>query len=241
YRRQDFANEQTQFTALAQQERTGSLAETAQFFAADSAMQSMAGDALARALVLFEEVVRKNGSMKWPARNAQAVIERKLGQPQDALTLYEEVLKGDAQPAEKQEALCGKGDILYELGAADPENYRRAIAAYDELAAQSRSGTHWRNQALFKKGMCLEKLNAPEEALATFYQIVEDGSRPDRRREFFWFYKAGFNAARLLEERAEWKPAVAIYEKLAFAGGARSEEAKSRLDRLRLEHFLWDM
>jgi hypothetical protein len=88
--------------------------------------------------------------------------------------------------------------------------------------------------------MCLEKLDSPAEALATFYEIIDDQSRPARRREFFWYYKAGFNAARLLEEGAKWQPAAAIYEKLAFAGGDRSEEAKARLNRLRLEHFLWD-
>ena len=41
------------------------------------------------------------------ARNEQAVIERRLGKPQDALLLYEEVLKGEAKPNEKREALCG--------------------------------------------------------------------------------------------------------------------------------------
>lgn len=240
YSRGDFASAQTQFTLLAQQNPNSPLTEKAQFFAAQSAMQSMTAGSLDRALVLLDDVVKKNGELKWAARNAQAVIERKLGKPNDALTLYEEVLKSDAKGADRREALCGKGDIRYELGASNPDEYQRAIESYDQLAAQSEVGSHWSNQALFKKGMCLEKLNLPNEALATFYKIVEDGSRPDKRREFFWFYKAGFNAARLLEEQSNWKPAAAIYEKLAFAGGARSDEAKSRLNRLRLEHFLWD-
>jgi TolA-binding protein len=240
YRRQDFASAQTQFVLLAREDPRAPIAEKALFFAAQSARETMGPESIDSALKLFDEVVRRNGELKWAARNEQAVIERKLAKPNDALTLYDEVLKGDARPAEKREALCGKADILYELGAADSANYKRAVELYEQLATQSDVASHWRNQALFKKGMCLEKLNARDEALATFYQIVEDGSRPDRRREFFWFYKAGFNAARLLEEQSNWKPAAAIYEKLAFAGGPRSEEAKSRLDRLRLEQFLWD-
>ena len=240
YRRQDFASAQTQFETLAQQNPSSPIAEKALFFAAQSASQSMGSAALDRALVLFDDVVKRNGELKWAARNEQAVIERKIGQPQEALTLYEEVLQGDAKPAEKREALVGKADILYELGASDGENYKRAIELYDQLAAQKDVSAHWRNQVLFKKGMCLEKLGQPAEALATFYKIVEDEGRPDRPREFFWFYKAGFNAARLLEEGGNWKPAAAIYEKLAFAGGGRSEEAKARLNRIRLENFLWD-
>ena len=39
----------------------------------------------------------------------------------------------------------------------------------------------------------------------------------------FWYYKAGFNAARLLEEDSKWESAVAIYDKLVAAGGGRSD------------------
>jgi tetratricopeptide (TPR) repeat protein len=241
YRRQDFANAQTHFQILAQENPRGPFIERALFFAAKSATQSMAAQSLDRALVLLDEVVKKNGDLKWAARNEQAAIERKLGKNQDAATLYDEVLQGNAKPEEKREALCGKGDILYEAGQADRENYRRAIEIYDQLAAQKDAPIHWRNQALFKKGICLEKLDDRENALATFYKIVEEENRPDRpQREFFWYYKAGFNAARLLEDDSKWQPAAVVYQKLASAGGARSDEAKSRLSRLRLEHFLWD-
>ena len=240
YRRQDFASAQTQFELLAQSDPHSPMAEKALFFAAKSAVETMRPQSLDHALTMFDEVVKKNGEMKWAARNEQAVIERKLGKTQDAATLYDEVLKGDAAPAEKREALCARGDILYELGAADPENYRRAIELYDQLASQPGVSAHWRNQALFKKGMSLEKLKEPADALATFFRIIEDEAKPERPREFFWYYKAGFNAARLLEEDEKWQPAAAVYEKLAFAGGGRSEEAKARLNRLRLEHFLWE-
>ena len=241
YRRQDFPNAQTQFQILAQENPRGPFTEKALFFAAKSAMQSMGAQALDRALVLLDEVVKKNGDLKWAARNEQAVIERKLGKPEDALTLYDEVLRGTAKPEEKREALCGKGDILSELGQADREKYNRALEIYDQLAQQKDAPPHWRNQALFKKGICLEKLGDRENALATFYRILEEENRPDRpQREFFWYYKAGFNAARLLEDDSKWQPAAVVYQKLASAGGARSEEAKSRLGRLRLEHFLWE-
>src|SRR4030095_8398144 len=108
-------------------------------------------------LVLFDQVVQKNGAMRWAARNEQAVIERKLGKPKDALTLYDEVLKSDVGASEKREALCGKGDIFFEMGATDPSNYQRAIEIYDQLASDRGEPIHWRNQALFKKGICLEQ------------------------------------------------------------------------------------
>ncbi len=240
YRQQDFPNAQTQFQILAQENPRAPFTEKALFFAAKSAMQSMGVQAPDRALMLLDDVVKRNGELKWAARNEQAMIERKLGKPQDAATLYEEVLQGTAKPEEKREALCGKGDIFYEAGPTDRENYRRAIEIYDQLASQKDAPLHWRNQALFKKGICLEKLEDRAGALSTFYRIIEEELRPDRPREFFWYYKAGFNAGRLLEDDSKWEPAAIVYQKLASAGGARSDEAKSRLSRLRLEHFLWD-
>jgi outer membrane protein assembly factor BamD (BamD/ComL family) len=239
YRRQDFANSQTQFEILAQQNPSGPLAEKALLLAAQSAVSAMGPHSLDHAIVLFDRVVQLKGELRWAARNEQAVIERKLGKPQEALVLYDEVLKGDAKPAEKREALCGKGDIFFDMGAEDGKNYKRAIEAYDQLAAATSDSGHWRNQALFKKGTCLEKTANQDRALATFYQVLEDQVRPNRSPEFFWFYRAGFNAARLLEDQGKWESAAAVYEKLAAAGGARSDEAKARLSRLRLEHFLW--
>jgi tetratricopeptide (TPR) repeat protein len=237
YRRHDLANAQTQFELIAQQNPTSPLAEKALFFAAESAIASMGAHSLDRALVLLDQVVHWNGELKWSARNEEAVVERKLGKPEDALLLYEEVLKGDSRPAEKREALCGKADILFELGGE--ENYRRAIEGYTQLAGQSDAPLHWRNQALFKKGVCLEKIGERAGALETFYTALEE-PRPDRPHEEFWCYKAGFNAARLLEEESKWDSAAAVYHKLAALGGARTDEAKERLDRLRLEHFLWE-
>ncbi len=239
YRRQDFANAQTQFEILAQENPDNSMGENALFFAAESAMSSMGERSLDRAIVLFDQVVRLNGALRWAARNEQAIIERKLGKPQDALVLYDEVLKSDAGPSEKREALCGKGDIFFEMAGSHPENYQRALEIYEQLASDKNTPIHWRNQALFKKALCLEKKNDRPGALATFYKVLEEETRPDGRSELFWYYKAGFNAARLLEDDSKWESAAAVYEKLAAAGGSRSEEAKTRLNRLRLEHFLW--
>jgi hypothetical protein len=85
----------------------------------------------------------------------------------------------------------------------------------------------------------LEKKRDRDGALTVFFQLLDTPTRPDKSPDSLWFYKAGFNAARLLEESSNWKAAAAVYEKLVAAAGPRSDEAKARLDRLRLEHFLW--
>jgi tetratricopeptide (TPR) repeat protein len=239
YRRQDFASAQTQFELLAQQNPTAPLVEQALFFAAESASKTMSAGSLDHALALLNEVVKRDGEMKWPARNEQALIERRIGRSHDAIAIYDEVLAGAAQPPEKREALCGKADTLYEMGAGDPAKYQVARALYEQLAGEEGAPALWKNQALVKAALCLEKSNDRAQALETLYRVIEQETRPDRPPEFFWFYKAGFNAARLLEEQAKWAAAASVYQKLAQAGGDRSDEAKSRLAQLRLEHFLW--
>jgi outer membrane protein assembly factor BamD (BamD/ComL family) len=240
YREQDFPNAETEFELLAEQNPSGPWSEKALFFAAESAMSSMGGHSMEQALTLFDRVVHLNGELKWAARNEQAAIERKLGKAPDAIALYDEVLKGDARPAEKREALCGKADIFFEMGAIDAKNYQSARELYDQLAADREGATHWRKQALFKKGICLEKETKRDAALATFYDVLDEQREPGGAGELFWFYKAGFSAGRLLEADSKWQSAVMVYQKLAAVGGARSEEARQRLDRLRLEHFLWE-
>ena len=239
FRRQDFASAQTEFEILAQENPKSALTEQALFLAAQSAMASMASQSLDHALELLTQVVAINGEFRWAARNEQAAIERRLGKSQDAQALYDEVLKGDARGTEKREALCGKADIFFEQANTNAANLERAVGIYDQLANEAANQPHWRNQALFKKGVCLEKESDRDGALATFYRILEFNPSPDRLPEFFWFYKAGFNAARLLEEQQKWEAAAAIYEKLVAANGPRSEEASARLGQLRLEHFLW--
>ena len=77
---------------------------------------------------------------KSPSNATGAEAAAKEGKPQDALLLYDEVLKSDARPSEKREALCGKGDILFEMGGN--VNYRRAIEVYDQLAADPEEPIH---------------------------------------------------------------------------------------------------
>jgi tetratricopeptide (TPR) repeat protein len=239
YRQQDFANAQTQFEMISGEAPGGPLAEKALFFAAESAMSTMGPHALDRAIELFDAVAQMKGELRWAARNEEALIERRLSKPRDALLLYDEVLQGATRPAEKHEALCGKGDIFFELSGEDPKNLEKAIETYEQLANESTPDGHWHNQALFKKGVCLEKKSDRDGALSIFYAVLEEQTSPGHSPEFFWFYKAGFNAARLMEEASKWQSAAAIYEKLVAAGGTRSDEAKARLDKLRLEHFLW--
>ena len=133
-------------------------------------------------------------------------------------------------------ALCAKGNSLAALGRTEPKQLEAALLVYDELAA-SGAPPAWRNQALYKKAAALEQLGRTPDALTAFYDVLARSTAGDR--EYLWYYKAGFDAARIFEAAKEWKSAIGIYEKMASSEGPRAAEARERVKRLRLEHFIW--
>ncbi len=186
-------------------------------------------------------VVKRNGELKWAARNEQAVIERKLGKPDDAMTLYDEVLQGRREPRGKARSVVRQRRHLYELGAKD----RKITGARSSSITSSRATGCVR--ALAQSGVVQER-HVPREIERSrrgARDLLRASSKTTNQARSvvansFGSTKPVSTPRAYSKSNRNGKPAAAIYEKLAFAGGGRSEEAKSRLDRLRLEHFLWE-
>lgn len=239
FRRDDFGSAEAQFAAVARENAASAYTETALFLAGQAAMQTINKGAVDRALEFFDQVVKRRGHLELFARQQQALVQSRLGREREAITLYELILAAQppAEPELRYAAYCGKGDNLLALGAKESKQLDAAIAVFEQLAAFPDVPPSWRNQALYKKARALEQLGRTNEALVAFYDVLEPAGM---EREFFWFYKAGFDAARIFESQQQWKPAIGIYQKMAKAEGPRSAEASSRMKKLRLEHFIWD-
>ena len=95
-----------------------------------------------------------------------------------------------------------------------------------------------RNQALYKKAKSLELLGRKQEAITTFYEVLEKSASGGR--EYFWTYKAGIDAGEIFEKDKQWTSAIGVYEKLALLGGPRTDEVRERIQRLELKHFIMD-
>ena len=110
----------------------------------------------------------------------------------------DEVLKGDARSAEKREAMCGKADIFFEMGASEPENYQRRASFttnWRQIARVLLTGANKR----FSRRVSVSKRRPIRAALATFYDVLEQENRPDERGSFFGSIK------RALVPAACWK------------------------------------
>jgi len=237
----DYVGAETQLTKLGQDQPSGPYAEVALFLAGQSAMRQINQGAIDRALVLFDQVVKRDGPFKLRARQQQAIIQSQLGKPLEAIVIYDAIINSTPPPDEelRNAVLCEKGDNLILLGRKDPKQLENAILAFDEVATKSLTPPSWRNQALYKKGRALRALQRDQDALATWYDVLNQPVPGEQ--EFFWYYKSGFEAAELCRTQKQWSNAVGLYEKIAKVPGPRSTEAKERARELRLEKFLpWE-
>jgi hypothetical protein len=172
------------------------------------------------------------------ARLEQASLIAAQGKPLEANLVLDKILTSNPPPDTQATAIIEKGKNLYSLGDKDPANYRAAIEVWKQIAAEHATNPAWRNEALTRIGTALEKNGDLNTAVATYYDVFKPTAQAPT--EFFWFYKAGFAAARILESTQKWPEAIRVYEILAATDGPRSLEAKNRMKQLRLEHFLWD-
>jgi tetratricopeptide (TPR) repeat protein len=236
FRQNDFANAQTQFELVGEESPDSPLVETALFLAGEAARKSLNSASVDRAISLFEDVFKLGGPLKFQARLEQATTMRQTKREREAIVLFDDLLSQNPPNDIRFEALDQKGEALFTLAANDPKLYDQAISAFDALLQSEGLTTGWKQQALYQKGKCFEKLGNQDDALAQYYDVLAtEGDSSDQ----LWYFRAGFDAAQILEDRRSWSSAAAIYEKLANTSGARSSEAKDRLTKIRLEHFLW--
>ena len=232
----DYVSAENQFQAAADENPDSPLVETALFLAGESARKSLNPASVDNAVAIFEEVYRLNGPLRLRARLAEALTKRQLLQESEAIVILDDLLHQQPDAGLRAEALENKGDAEFSLGAKDPAKYDEAMKTYQLLADDDQISSATREAALYKIGRCYQELGHPDEALTSFYNVL---NLPGTDKSALWYYRAGFDAADILEKKRSWTSAASVYEKLASNTGPKAQEAKTRLERLRLEHFLW--
>ena len=238
YRRGDYLGARGQFGIVAERFPDSPLAEKAVFLTAQAMARSLDPSEMEEAIEIFEQVVKSGGPLSLRARLAQAGLLNALKRPEEALGVLDRILESKPDPELRYTVLIEKGDTLFSQGAQDTENYQSAIASWKKVSEDPAAPKMWSHQALAKMGAACEKLGNYDAALDCYYGAFSQGQKGGP--EYFWFYKAGFDAGRLLESQKLWKEAIAVYEKIGSVDGPRAEEARDRVNRLRLENFIWD-
>lgn len=238
YRKGDYASARVELESLARKFPGSPLEEPALFLAAQSTARLLTSTAASEAMLLFEEVASMGGPLALRARFEQALLHNAQGRPKEAIVILDRILASKPDAPTKSAAEIEKGKTLYSVGTSDPAAYRSAIDVWKQLADDPAATPAARNQALARMGAAFEKLGDTNAAVACYYDAIKNAQ--GKTPEFFWLYKAGFGAARILETSHKWNEAVRIYEMMGATNGPRSEESRARINKIRLENFLWD-
>jgi len=234
----DHAAAESILSNLARTLKDPEAAALAKFLAAQASARSMSADGTARAMTWFDEIAQGTTSLRHRARFEQASILLREKRLQDAITLYDRLLASDISPEVRLAALMEKGDTLFAMGASEPAKFSEAIALYRSITAQPNLPPDWRDQAECKMAAALARDGQIPAALTAYREVLS--RPPPETADPFWFHKAGLEAGRLLEEQQDWRAAIAVYDQMAKASGAKHEELQQRARRLRLEHFIWE-
>jgi tetratricopeptide (TPR) repeat protein len=220
------------------------------FLAAQSAARAMDPTSIDDSLMLLERVAASdaNDQLGWQARLQEGALKNAQNLPQEAIAIYERILNFHPTPATqgipmpdpeiRAAALMAMADTHHQLASKDSGRDFDALKLWASLASDPKMPLRWRNQALCKSGLILEKTGQEDAALARYYEAFKNPRNAEP--EQLWHDKAAFEAARLLESRKQWNDAVALYGQIVAEGGPRADEAKARLSKLRLENFLWE-
>lgn len=246
YRHEDYARAAAQFEALAEEHADSPYAEVALYFAGRAAALQRTEAGVEKAISLWLEVVNRDGPLKREAQLQQALAKRRQGKEEDALIVIED-LQSTALPDRTEERftlLSERGELLTLLARKDPKHLDEAVSVFKEIIADPAASRFWRARAGVLLAQSHRQGGRAEEALEACSEVIETSlprtAISTTPAEFTWIYRAGFMALDLLESKEEWTGAAQLADRLAQAGGERSNEASQRATRLRLEHFLWD-
>lgn len=250
YRSEDFANAAAQFKLAAEENAPPELTMAALLFAGRASAALLSSDGLDEAIELWQVVADGDGPLAVAARIQQASALRRLSRWDDALEMNDLLL---AEPermdaAQKAATLCARGQLLMAAGAADSLGMTReqalseAETSLNEVLQVSEAPIEWRHEARYRLSRIERERGNWAAALELCHEIMRpsDAGASGGPVAYEWFVRAGYEAMDILESRQDWRAALAIAERIAAVPGNRSQDARDRANRMRLEHFIWD-
>jgi tetratricopeptide (TPR) repeat protein len=218
-------------------------AAPALLIAARAAARTGTPQSLAEAIELFDRIIQSKSSLASFAslEKARTLIDAKstasLQQAAKELeALYQSLEKNP--PLQITAGLLWM-ETLYSLGGAEPARHDEGLALQRKLLVHPGLGDDDRNRINYYRGLTLEHMNQPDQALDVYYQVVESASK-QVITNWDYFERCGFNAIALLEKNRRWESAIAIAKKIATFPCPRAKEAEERASRLGLEHMILD-
>lgn len=218
------------------------LQAAALFLAGKAAQQSNTGNTLQAALNIFKTLGEGNTPFAQPARIEEASVLLRMGKADQCIAALEKLLSTPLPRYMRLLALSIQADAWVTKEDTNSDTLRKAINLCTEILDTPNLGLAWKFKALTQRAQFYERMNDQEKALDDYASILAhtpSGSSANKRRDWHWFYNAGFASIRLLGQLQDWDGALALAKKLAQTSGPRAREAAAYARRIQLEHFIW--
>ncbi|MFR4416436.1 MAG: tetratricopeptide repeat protein [Akkermansia sp.] len=217
------------------------LQAAALFLAGKAAQQSNAGSTLNAALNIFK--TQGAGDTPFATRqDRRSLRPARMGKADQCIAALENLLSSPLPRYMRLLALSIQADAWVAKEDAHSDTLRRAINLCTEILDTPNLGLAWKFKALTQRAQFYERMNEQKKALDDYAPILAhtpSGSSANKRRDWHWFYNAGFASIRLLGQLQDWDGALALAKKLAQTSGPRAREAAAYARRIQLEHFIW--
>ena len=218
------------------------LQAAALFLAGKAAQQSNTGSTLNAALNIFKTLGAGDTPFAQPARIEEASVLLRMGKADQCIAALENLLSSPLPRYMRLLALSIQADAWVAKEDTHSDTLRKAINLCTEILDTPNQGLAWKFKALTQRAQFYERMNEQKKALDDYASILAhtpSGSSANKRRDWHWFYNAGFASIRLLGQLQDWDGALALAKKLAQTSGPRAREAAAYARRIQLEHFIW--
>lgn len=220
-----------------------SKAAPALLMAARAAARTGTPQSLIEAVELFDRVIQSNSSLAPFAvlEKARTLIDAKSPTLLAVAATELSTMFEKSPPTSEIHTASGLMllETLYAQGGSDPTQYSASLTIQRKLLDHATLSLVEKHRISYFRGMTLEQLNKPEEALDVYYQVVESAAT-EAPSDWDFFERCGFNAIALLEKNKRWEPAIGLAKKLSQYPTPRAKEAAERAKRLGLDHMIWD-
>jgi tetratricopeptide (TPR) repeat protein len=133
-------------------------------------------------------------------------------------------------------ALGRLGECWYSLASArghEATLYQKALDCFNEIVAVESLSPSFRVMARYRAARVYEMLKKPEQARTKYAEIFYDPVVRERVvTDWYYFARAGYDLARLLETNKDWEGAIRAYQRLADAGIPVSDDARRKATEL---------
>lgn len=218
------------------------LQAAALFLAGKAAQQSNTGNTLQAALNIFKTLGEGDTPFAQPARIEEASVLLRMGKADQSIATLENLLSTPLPRYMRLLALSIQADAWVTKEDTNSDTLRKAINLCTEILDTPNLGLAWKFKALTQRAQFHERMNEQKKALDDYASILAhtpSGSSANKRRDWHWFYNAGFASIRLMGQLQDWDGALALAKKLAQTSGPRAREAAAYARRIQLEHFIW--